>query len=120
MNGLRLPMAVALAAAIVTSSPAAEMSVSGRKDLVSRTVTYAAADLRDPVAAKRLAFRIVQAASYVCGGDSLLVRTGQRFQRCRRQATERGLASLNAPVVTAAVGDLMGVAARESFSSAAR
>lgn len=101
-----VPAALVLVAAMTAagSAFAAPLTVSGDNELVTAKVTYVDADLRDPRGSRMLAFRIRQAASDVCGGDSTLVRIGAQFQRCRDGAVDRALNTLSAPMVAQALG----------------
>jgi UrcA family protein len=94
---------IAFAAAAIGASLAMDAAAADRKAPATRTVTYAEADLRTAAGARALAFRIRQAAMQVCGGDSLLVRTGTGFYRCTRDTTDHAIAGLNAPLVRQAL-----------------
>jgi UrcA family protein len=91
-----------LAAAAFASTSAADPTQSG--DGLSRVVQVGGLDLHTQAGAKIAARRIHQAADYVCGGDSLLWRQASTFQDCRNDAIDRALASLKAPMVSAALG----------------
>lgn len=100
------PAAFALAAVLTASvsASAAPISVSGDDEKVSVKVTYTDSDLQNPRGAEALAFRIRLAASEVCGGGNIVVRSGAHFPICRSAAIDRALGVLNAPMVTAALG----------------
>ncbi len=104
-------VAVAAVGAAAIAMPAVADPFSGPGDVVqvSRVVRYNVADLHDVKGARRLAFRIKIAAADVCGGDDVIVRWyDDDFIPCREQAIDRALATLGAPMVSAALGRTSG------------
>ncbi len=96
-------LCLALCAAAMTG-PVVSADPVGAPDLISRTVRFGDIDLQTQAGAKVAARRIHIAADYVCGGDQLLWRQASDFQSCRNEAIDRALASLQAPLVSAALG----------------
>jgi UrcA family protein len=100
----RIAAAVVSVAVVATSAFASPSSGDGPVILVRRVVHYRIAELHDAKGAKNLALRIKNAADYVCGGDDIVVRWYDGdFIPCREQAIDRALATLNAPMVSAAL-----------------
>jgi UrcA family protein len=95
--------AFATALAIASTAAAAEASGSNEKNLMTRTVTYTDADLRTVAGAEGLALRTRQAAAYVCGGDNVLLLTSTGYRRCMKDAVDRAIAGLNAPLLREAL-----------------
>ena len=97
-----------LSAAFAIAAPAAAdpriVAVWNRDVANTRRVPYVEADLVTPEGAKALASRLRRAAGDVCGGDSVLVLSGARFHRCRREAVERATEHLDAPLLSEALG----------------
>jgi len=85
-------------------APIASADTASTTDHVSRVVEVGDLDLHSQAGARTAARRIHQAADYVCGGESLLWRQASDFQSCRNDAIDRALASLKAPMVSAALG----------------
>jgi UrcA family protein len=71
---------------------------------ITRVVQVGDLDLHSEAGAKQAAFRIHVAADYVCGGDNNIWRQSMDFDSCRDQAIDRALASIDAPLVSAALG----------------
>jgi len=78
-------------------------ATSQQGDLVQETVRYTSVETTSPAGATRVARRIRVAADKVCAGNSVLVRTGANFHLCRRDAIERAVTTLGAPLVTQAL-----------------
>ncbi len=91
-----------VAAAAFASAASADTTPS--PDRITRVVKVSDVDLHSQAGAQTVAHRIFHAADYVCGGDSLLWRRASDFQSCRNDAIDRALASLKAPMVSAALG----------------
>jgi UrcA family protein len=100
---LGLSAATALAAAAAAQPLDAYDGAYGGGTL-SRTVHLGDLDLGSAAGARVAATRIRLAADYVCGGDLLLGRMSDDFIPCRHAAIDRALASLHAPLVSAALG----------------
>jgi len=75
----------------------------GEVQTFSRTVHLSDVDLRTPEGAKVAARRIKNAAEWVCGEDHGPI-FAEDYSTCRNDAIDRALASLNAPMVSAALG----------------
>ncbi|HVN01583.1 MAG TPA: UrcA family protein [Caulobacteraceae bacterium] len=104
-----LAAAIVSIAAIATPVPASPASSFGEVVVVTRVVRYREAELHTPGGARSLAVRLKSAAEYVCGGDDILVRFYDRdFIACRESAIDRALATLQAPMVSAALGRISG------------
>jgi len=71
-------------------------------EVVSRTVPVSDLDLNTQAGAKIAAQRIRVAAEYVCGGDTWPLAFD--YFDCRAHAIDRAAASLNAPLVSTALG----------------
>jgi UrcA family protein len=102
----RLFTSICLAActtAAFTSIAAADTSDSSAQ-VVSQVVHVGDLDLQTQDGAKRAAFRIRVAATNVCGGQSSIFRESWDFDTCRNHAIDRALATLQAPLVSAALG----------------
>jgi UrcA family protein len=82
---------------------AAAQPIASHGDLSTRTVKYSDADLYSEGGAQRLAARIRYAADYVCGGENLLLRASDRFQRCRREVLQRVTSEVKAPLLAEAL-----------------
>jgi|SRR5471030_2655041 len=91
------------AAALAVPSFADPVGIGGSEQ-VRRTVHLADVDLQTIVGARVAAERIRDAAGYVCGGDSRPILVVSDFTDCRNHAIDRALASLHAPLVSAALG----------------
>jgi UrcA family protein len=103
MTLLRTSLVLGLFAAAALAAPAlADPNGFGDTQRVSRTVHLADVDLHTTDGAKVAAWRIRNAAADVCGGDWRS--TAFDFNACRNQAIDRALASLDAPLVSAALG----------------
>jgi UrcA family protein len=85
-------------------APVALADTTSTTDRISRVVEVGDLDLHSQAGARTAAHRIHVAADYVCGGDNLLWRRASDFQDCRNGAIDRALASLKAPMVSAALG----------------
>ena len=97
-------LTLAAALAITSSAVAAPAAKWNQKAPATRILRYTEADLRTVAGARSLAFRIRQAATDVCGGENVLLRTGQAFYRCTNATIERAMADLDAPRVREAMG----------------
>ncbi len=105
MKRFPAPLVLGLFAAAALAAPAvADPSGVGAIERTSRTVHLADVDLHTIDGAKEAASRIKHAADYVCGGDWLEMHMSSDFSSCRRDAIDRALASLDAPLVSAALG----------------
>jgi UrcA family protein len=107
MTSSRTAILVGLLAAGTLVAPAfANPYEAGHSEQVRRTVHLNDVDVHTGVGAHVAAWRIWTAASYVCGGDSrpILTLSDTDFNECRNGAVDRALASLNAPMVSAALG----------------
>ena len=69
----------------------------------SRVVRLADVDLHTTDGAKVAARRIKDAADFLCGVDSGVMLASSDFIACRDQAIDHALASLDAPLVSAAL-----------------
>jgi UrcA family protein len=92
------------AAAAFVAPAIADPSGIGQTYQVSRTVRLADVDLHTTDGAKVAAWRIRRAADYVCGGDEMIGRMSADFASCRSGAIDRALVTLDAPLVSAALG----------------
>ena len=90
--------------AVFTAAAVASTASADPASQVSRVVQIGDLNLHTQDGAKVAARRIHIAADYVCGGDSVLWRQGADFFSCRNGAIDRALASLQAPLVSAALG----------------
>jgi UrcA family protein len=100
----RVSFAIGLIAAGALSSAAfADPSPWGQPQTFSRTVRLADVDLHTVDGAKVAAQRIKNAAEWVCGEDHGPI-FAEDYSTCRNDAIDRALASLNAPLVSAALG----------------
>jgi UrcA family protein len=99
MKRLFTCVCVAACTAAVFASPAA-----AQPEQITRVVHVGDLDLHTQADAKIAARRIHVAADYVCGGDNTLFRQDWSFDQCRDGAIDRALASLQAPLVAAALG----------------
>jgi UrcA family protein len=99
MKHLFTCVGVAVCAAAALASPAAAQPVQ-----ITRVVHVGDLDLHNQADAKIAARRIHVAADFVCGGDNILFRQDSSFEQCRDGAIDRALASLQAPLVAAALG----------------
>ena len=88
----------------VASTARAQPSVNSESNQVSRTVHLAGIDLHTQAGAREAARRIHIAADFVCGGDNTLWRQDSDFTACRNDAIDRALSTLQAPMVSAALG----------------
>jgi UrcA family protein len=96
---------IALWATVSLTVPALAFPVgNGDTTQVSTAVRYTASDLTTPGGAKALASRIKDAATFVCGGDSVIDRQAIDYDACRDNAIDGALATLKAPMVSAALG----------------
>jgi len=101
----RTSLVLGLFAAAALAAPAlADPNGFGEIQQVSRTVHVGDVDLHTTDGARVAARRIKNAASYVCGGDSRLALMSSDFSACRRDAIDRALAAIDAPLVSAALG----------------
>jgi UrcA family protein len=101
----RTSLVICLFAAAALAAPAlANPSGFGETETVSRTVRLADVDLHTIDGARVAARRIKNAASDVCGGNSRPILMVSDFTDCRNHAIDRALASLDAPLVSAALG----------------
>jgi UrcA family protein len=101
----RTSLVLGLFAAAALAAPAlADPNGFGDTEQVGRTVHLADVDLHTIDGAGVAARRIKNAAAYVCGGDSRPLVMVSDFNACRNQAIDRALASLDAPLVSAALG----------------
>jgi UrcA family protein len=97
--------ALVFSAALALGAPSyAGAAPSSDDQLNAIKLKYSEADLQTVRGAKALAFRVRVAADHLCGGDRALVRTGDAFARCRDATIDRALASLQAPLVSQALG----------------
>ena len=85
-------------------APAASANPVSSDDRIVQVVQVGDLDLHTQAGAKTAARRIHQAADSVCGGENLLWRQASDFQSCRIQAIDRTLATIDAPLVSAALG----------------
>jgi UrcA family protein len=92
------------AAAALVAPAVAEPSGVGRIYTVSKTVRLGDVDLHTTDGAKVAAQRIQRAADYLCGGDQAFVRMSEEFASCRSASIDRALATLDAPLVSEALG----------------
>ena len=105
MNLFPTSLALGLFAAAALAAPAlADPTGFGETHWVSRTVHLADVDLQTTDGAKVAAWRIRRAADDLCGGASTLTRQSSDFPVCMRGAIDRALATLNEPLVSAALG----------------
>jgi len=101
----RSSLVLGLFAAAALAAPAlADPSGFGETEQVSRTVHLADVDMHTTDGARVAAGRIKNAASDVCGGNSRPILMVSDFTACRNHAIDRALASLDAPLVSAALG----------------
>jgi UrcA family protein len=91
-------LATALASAAVVSAAPSD------SEQVARVVRFSDLDVHTASGAVRAAFRIRQAATFVCGGVTPFTQGAADFIACRNDAVDRALAQLNAPMVSAALG----------------
>ncbi len=104
-----LPASLALLAAIsvATAGAAAPLTVTGydeNSETLTRVVHLSDVELHTQAGAKVAAFRIEQAAADVCGRDDPLARQAIDYVSCRKDATDRALGDLGAPLVAVALG----------------
>jgi UrcA family protein len=100
-----LAVAAAVCGATAAFAAAAPLCVWADDQKVSVVVHYQDAELRTPAGAAKLAHRIRSAAFKVCGGaDDPIILTSSDYQRCERQAVDRSVATLGAPLVADALG----------------
>jgi UrcA family protein len=101
----RTSLVLGLFAAAALAAPAlADPNGFGEMQQVSRTVHVGDVDLHTTDGARVAARRIKNAASDVCGGDSRPILMVSDFAACRNDAIDRALASIDAPLVSAALG----------------
>ena len=98
--------AVAICAVFAITAPAMAASASGSDDTgrATRVLGYTSADLYTVSGARRLASRIKFAAASVCASSDPLEYMDDGLTTCRREAIDRALATLNAPLVAQALG----------------
>jgi UrcA family protein len=104
----RLACATVALCAAALAAPALAQSPAGDSDTttVSTVVKYRVPELTTARGAKAVALRIEHAANSVCGGDSIIDRQAVTFDACRDDAIDGALETLNAPMVSAALGRL--------------
>jgi UrcA family protein len=95
-------VSLALCAAGGLGAVAVAHPADSASEVVSRTVPVSDLDLHTQAGAKIAAQRIWVAAAYVCGGDTWPLAFD--YFACRADAIDRAAASLNAPLVSAALG----------------
>jgi len=99
MKRLFISICLSACTAVAVASPAV-----ADPQVISRVVQVGDLDLHSEAGAKQAAFRIHVAANFVCGGENSIWRQSMDFDSCRNQAIDRALASLDAPLVSAALG----------------
>ena len=91
------------AAALAVLSAAAAHAQTHRLVVVSETLTYQTQDVASPAGASKMLKRIELAALRLCATNSPASSpTGRLTMACRRAAVSRAVATLDAPLVTAA------------------
>jgi UrcA family protein len=105
MNHLFTSVCLSVYAALACASVAVAdpYGLPDRIEQVSRAVQLSDVDVHTAAGAKVAADRIRSAAEYVCGGDDLEWRPDYGYILCRDHAIDRALASLQAPLVSAAL-----------------
>ena len=98
--------AVLGACAALTLGGAAAAAPTDPTDRVDVIVKTSDVDLRTPDGAKLMALRIRNAAAEACGRQAFPVTVlfSDGFIRCREDAIDRAVATLNAPLVADALG----------------
>lgn len=92
------------AALTLVSTAAAQVSPRSGGDPAATRIAYRDADIHTTGGARRLAFRLKVAAAGVCGGDDIIIRTGDAFARCQAATVRHAASELGAPLVTEALG----------------
>lgn len=98
---------LAAGAALALTASAHAQDLQGQEPgPMSLTVSYGDLDLTHDAGAQALYHRIRHAAERVCGGypDSQVLALRSPYETCRKEAVERAVKSLHAPMVTAAAG----------------
>lgn len=105
MNRLFICVSLSICAGLASASIAAAdpYGLPDRVVQISRTVQLSDIDVHTPAGAKVAAARIRSAADYVCGGNTSLWRLDYGYSVCRDAAIDKALASLQAPLVAAAL-----------------
>jgi UrcA family protein len=93
----------AAAAALMILAAASAQAETKQLTIVSTTLEFHTRDLTDPAGAARMLARIELAAQRLCTPTSPVARqTSRTVLACRHAAIERAVATLGAPMVTAA------------------
>ena len=104
MKSLFTSVCLAACVGLAVSSTATAHPTVDPDITVSRIVRLGDVDLHTQAGAKVAAWRIHRAADFVCGGDNALRRQAADFPDCRNHAIDRALDTLQAPLVSAALG----------------
>ena len=108
-----IPAVVAICAtAIALPAIARPLPGVGPVIAVSKTIRFTDAELHTVKGAKGVAYRIQKAASDVCGRASVIGQQDADFIPCREETVDRALTTLNAPMVSAALGRATSLAQR--------
>ena len=101
-----IPAAVAICAVVAITAPAMAASAAGSDGAgrATRVLPYTAADLYTAAGARRLASRIKFAAASACASSDPLEYMDDGLTICRKEAIDRALGALNAPLVAQALG----------------
>ena len=110
---MKTSMISLLAAAALVSGFTVTEAVAGPSNdegIYSRKVAYPDLDISRPQGAKALLYRIRSAASIVCssGLSQPLRNTSRAYRECVRDASNRAVADVNSPMVTALHNGVVG------------